>query len=223
MYILSIDTSHYASTAVSFNNKVLSFEKTSQKSMQSESIVKMIENCLKNAKINYSELSVVGLNIGVGSFTGIRVGVAAANSIAIYNPKIKMCEINYFEVLASRMKYVNKYDYIAVISEYTKVNSVLQIFKNNTVNNSATNNNKETVSDLMFLKNEDLIKEISKLDDVVVICGSGLKNIFFQINDTKKFIVLPRSMYTDARPMPDLIFKKILKNDYVDEFRPIYI
>ncbi len=213
MYILSIDTSFYSSVAVSFGNKIMSFSKTQQKAMQSESIVTLIENCLYEAKIDYSDIEIVGLNIGIGSFTGIRVGLSAANSISLHNEKIKMCEVNYFDLLNSRAKkQAEKYDYSVVISEYTKINSVLRIY--DFLNN--------TVKDMTLLKNEDLLSEISKLDGKVVLCGSGVRNIFSQIND-ERFMVLPRFIYTDAKTMSDLVYKKTLNNEYVSEFKPIYI
>jgi tRNA threonylcarbamoyladenosine biosynthesis protein TsaB len=191
----------------------MSFSKTQQKAMQSESIVTLIENCLYEAKIDYSDIEIVGLNIGIGSFTGIRVGLSAANSISLHNEKIKMCEVNYFDLLNSRAKkQAEKYDYSVVISEYTKINSVLRIY--DFLNN--------TVKDMTLLKNEDLLSEISKLDGKVVLCGSGVRNIFSQIND-ERFMVLPRFIYTDAKTMSDLVYKKTLNNEYVSEFKPIYI
>jgi tRNA threonylcarbamoyladenosine biosynthesis protein TsaB len=213
MYILSIDTSFYSSVALSFGNKIISFSKTQQKAMQSESIVTLIENCLRDAKIDYSDIEVVGLNIGIGSFTGIRVGLSVANSISIYNEKIKMCEVNYFDLLNSRArKQAKKYDYSVVISEYTKINSVLKIY--DFLNN--------VVKDMTLLKNEDLLSEISKLDGKVVLCGSGVHNIFSQIRD-ERFMALPRFIYTNAKTMSDLVYKKTLNNEYVSEFKPIYI
>jgi len=186
MYILSIDTSFYASVSVSYEGKILSYAKTQQKSMQSESITMLIERCLGDAKIDYSSIEVVGLNIGIGSFAGIRVGLAAANSIVISNKKVKMCEVNYFDLLSNKIKHVKSYDYIVVISEYTKINSVLKIYKNDG----------ESISDFILLKNDDLLAEISKLDGVIVLCGSGIKNLFFQIDyanpEHERFVVLPR-------------------------------
>jgi tRNA threonylcarbamoyladenosine biosynthesis protein TsaB len=52
-------------------------------SRQSEQLVVMIEALLKETKLHYADVRMVAVNIGPGSFTGIRVGVATARALAL--------------------------------------------------------------------------------------------------------------------------------------------
>ena len=56
-----------------------------------------VENFLHKNNVNWSELTAVGIVIGPGSFTGIRLGIAYAKGLAI-GLKIPVIPINAFEL-----------------------------------------------------------------------------------------------------------------------------
>lgn len=58
-----------------------------------------IDRLMKQAGLSFADLDVYACNVGVGSFTGIRVGIAAMKGFGLACPK-KFVEVNTFEVLA---------------------------------------------------------------------------------------------------------------------------
>lgn len=78
--VLYIDTSkrNEVRVVVEFNGQV--HEKTVE-NIQSQNVLKLINQLLKSKKIKLSDLEEIKVNEGPGSFTGLRVGVAVANAL----------------------------------------------------------------------------------------------------------------------------------------------
>ncbi|MBE5748697.1 MAG: tRNA (adenosine(37)-N6)-threonylcarbamoyltransferase complex dimerization subunit type 1 TsaB [Clostridiales bacterium] len=62
-------------------------------------INQQIDDIVKQAGISYSDLDVCACNVGVGSFTGIRVGIATIKGLCFASTK-KLVSVNTFEILA---------------------------------------------------------------------------------------------------------------------------
>ncbi|MGE0755038.1 MAG: tRNA (adenosine(37)-N6)-threonylcarbamoyltransferase complex dimerization subunit type 1 TsaB [Alphaproteobacteria bacterium] len=69
------------SVALWQNGHILDMLNDGQPNAQSAILMPMVEKLLKNTAIRYDELSAVACSVGPGSFTGIRVGLAAAGGI----------------------------------------------------------------------------------------------------------------------------------------------
>ena len=78
--ILFIDTSKRdeVNVAIEFNSKV---HKKIAKNVQSQNVLKIIDQLLKEKKIKLNEIKEIKVNTGPGSFTGLRVGVSVANAL----------------------------------------------------------------------------------------------------------------------------------------------
>lgn len=84
MYILALDTAcGRCSVAVYGDGEERSFLVSEQATRQAEQLIPMIEQALEQAEIGYSDLDVVAVTIGPGSFTGVRIGLATARGIAL--------------------------------------------------------------------------------------------------------------------------------------------
>lgn len=80
--ILAIDSScGPCSVAVWKNGGVASYREELTASRQSARLVGMVEEALAEANITYKDLASVAVCIGPGSFTGIRIALAAARGI----------------------------------------------------------------------------------------------------------------------------------------------
>lgn len=83
MKILGIDSSaKSASVAVTENGKILSSFYINTGLTHSQTLMPMLDNALKCASLTLDDIDAVAVNKGPGSFTGIRIGVAAAKGIA---------------------------------------------------------------------------------------------------------------------------------------------
>lgn len=88
MNILGIDCSATSASAavVSFSNetnqnKILSFSYTNVGLTHSQTLVPIIAGVLQNANIALEDIDAFAINAGPGSFTGVRIGVAALKGI----------------------------------------------------------------------------------------------------------------------------------------------
>lgn len=83
MKILGIDSSaKSASVAITDGERVLGSFYTNTGLTHSQTLMPMIEALLKNANLTLDEIDLIAVNKGPGSFTGIRIGVAAAKGLA---------------------------------------------------------------------------------------------------------------------------------------------
>lgn len=81
--ILAIETSvGPCSVAILRGDEVLAEETILDFHQQSKMLIPMCESVLKKAKLSYVDLSGVASSCGPGSFTSIRVGLAAAKALA---------------------------------------------------------------------------------------------------------------------------------------------
>lgn len=81
--ILAIDTSTGpCSVAVWAGHAIVAYIENARPVMQSASLLPMVEEALRQSSLGYRNLDLVACTTGPGSFTGIRVGLAAARGIA---------------------------------------------------------------------------------------------------------------------------------------------
>lgn len=97
---LAIDTATGpCSVAVWHEGKVAAYLEDQRTVTQSVSLMPMVEKALAEAKLTYGQLSAVATTIGPGSFTGIRVGLAAARGIG-FSAGIPTVGVTTLDVLA---------------------------------------------------------------------------------------------------------------------------
>ena len=78
MKILAVDTSATsASVAVAEENKIIGAFSINTALTHSQTLIPMIEEVIKKTGITSDDIDVVAVNAGPGSFTGVRIGVAA--------------------------------------------------------------------------------------------------------------------------------------------------
>ncbi len=82
MRILSVDTSAVcASVAVTEDGKILSESSINTGLTHSRTLMPMIDSVLKNGEISLESIDLFACSVGPGSFTGIRIGVAAIKGL----------------------------------------------------------------------------------------------------------------------------------------------
>lgn len=82
MRILAVDTATGpCSVAVWDHGHITAYVENTRPVQQSASLMPMVEDALKQANLAYGDLHRVACTTGPGSFTGIRVGLAAARGI----------------------------------------------------------------------------------------------------------------------------------------------
>ena len=95
--ILAIDTSSaWCSVALSLGDKAPEFRHEAVSAGASQLLLPWVESLLANAKVSLKDLDAIAVGIGPGAFTGVRLGVAAVQGLAISNdiPVIPVCSLD---------------------------------------------------------------------------------------------------------------------------------
>ena len=66
----------------------------------SESLLPMIDFCLKNANISFADVSAFAVSTGPGSFTGVRIGVSTVKGLCFGSENCKCLGVSSLEALA---------------------------------------------------------------------------------------------------------------------------
>ena len=100
MSILAIDTATQVSSVAVADEGKLSAELTMQARLtHSETLMPHIEQVLRMAAVNKEDLEGIAVSIGPGSFTGLRIGLAAAKAMA-YSLNLPVVGISTLKALA---------------------------------------------------------------------------------------------------------------------------
>ena len=98
--ILAIETSGEQCGVCVFWNSEKYVETTSRiKFSHSKKIFSIVENTLSLAEVSLNEVQSIAVSIGPGSFTGLRIGLAAAKGMAL-GASLPICPVPTFEAIA---------------------------------------------------------------------------------------------------------------------------
>ncbi len=173
MKILSMECSATpASVAITENGKILASSFVNTNLTHSQTLMPMVENTLKAAKLNIGDIEGLAISNGPGSFTGIRIGISALKGLAA--PKNLPC-VAVSTLHAMAMNYSDTDCIVCAVMDArcNQVYNALFDIENDTVT--------RLCDDRALMCNE-LAEEIKKLsqnwDKCVIIVGDGA-NIFY--------------------------------------------
>lgn len=101
--ILAIDTSSaWCSVALSLDDQAPELRHEAVSAGASQLLLPWIELLLINAKIGLKDLDVIAVGIGPGAFTGVRLGVAVVQGLAISN-NLPVIPVSSLDAIASQL------------------------------------------------------------------------------------------------------------------------
>ena len=101
--ILAIDTSSaWCSVALSLDDQAPELRHEAVSAGASQLLLPWIDSLLSNAKINLKDLDAVAVGIGPGAFTGVRLGVAAVQGLAISN-NLPVIPVSSLDAIAAQL------------------------------------------------------------------------------------------------------------------------
>lgn len=164
MKILGIDSSaKSASVAVIENGKIISSFYINTGLTHSQTLMPMLDNALKCASLTLDDIDAVAVNKGPGSFTGIRIGVAAAKGIAD-TKNIKTIGISTLESMAYNLVSLNCVAVAVMDARCAQVYTALFRIKDSVV---------ERLTDDLAIPISELKEMLSSYNEEIILVGDG--------------------------------------------------
>lgn len=176
MKILGIDTSSSSLSVAVMDDDLLKGEFTlNHKLTHSEQMMPLLDSLLSHLELKMSDIDLIGVSVGPGSFTGIRIGVAAANAMAMAID-IPVVGISSLEAMA----------YTAGETAYTIV-STFDAQRDRFYFNAYRFENSElkALEAEDVLEKEDLIKKLESYDKVLLLGDAVFINDELPLNVKK--------------------------------------
>ncbi|MCI6615769.1 tRNA (adenosine(37)-N6)-threonylcarbamoyltransferase complex dimerization subunit type 1 TsaB [Ruminococcus sp.] len=218
MKILAVDTSATAaSVAVAEENKLIGEFSINTALTHSQTLIPMIDELLKNTGLSVNDIDAVAVNAGPGSFTGVRIGVAAVKGIAF--PKNLPCvSVSTLESMAYNMLGNDCVVCSVMDARCSQVYNALFRVKGCTV----TRMTDDRALSLTDLKNEfqNISEKVVLVGDGAVLCseflGSELENVMLAPFNNR---------IQTASSVAYAAFEKINNGETLtaDELMPVYL
>jgi len=167
--ILAIDSSaKSASTALTDGKHLISECFVNTTLTHSRTLMPMIDNMLKQSDTDFSEVDAFCVSAGPGSFTGIRIGVAAIKGLALAQNK-PCAGISTLEAMAYNFTDENCVVCAVMDARCNQVYNALFRIENGVVSR---------ICEDRALPINELLKELEKYDEAVYFAGDGAEICF---------------------------------------------
>lgn len=209
-YILNIETAtKNCSVSLAKNGEtILCKEIAEQGYSHAEKLHVFIEEIVKEANVNFSEIKAVAVSKGPGSYTGLRIGVSAAKGLC-YALQIPLISIDTMQVLAKKAVVDGL---IVPMIDARRMEVYSAIFDKN------HNKIKEVEAEVLT---ENSYQDFGQTVYFVGDCQEKCQTVL--VKDNFKF--LPEIIFPSANEMSVLSFEKFQNNDFEDVayFEPFYL
>lgn len=218
MKILAVDTSATAaSVAVAEENKLIGEFSINTALTHSQTLMPMVDELLKNTGLSVNDIDAVAVNAGPGSFTGVRIGVAAVKGIAF--PKNLSCvSVSTLESMAYNMLGNDCIVCSVMDARCSQVYNALFRVKGCTVTR---------MTDDRALSLTDLKNELRNINEKVVLVGDGAVLCSKFLGEELENIMLApfNNRIQTASSVAYAAFEKINNGETVkaDELMPVYL
>ena len=209
-YILNIETAtKNCSVSLAKNGETVLFKEIAEQGYShAEKLHVFIEEIVKEANVNFSEIKAVAVSKGPGSYTGLRIGVSAAKGLC-YALQIPLISIDTMQVLA---KKANVDGLIVPMIDARRMEVYSAVFDKN------HNKIKEVEAEVLT---ENSCQDFDQTVYFVGDCQEKCQTVL--VKDNFKF--LPEIIFPSANEMSQLSFEKFQNNDFEDVayFEPFYL
>ena len=137
MYTLVFDTTgNGLALALYKDEKCVQKIEKNEEFGQAEHLAVGTAQILKENKLKMTDVELLGVCVGPGSFTGVRSGLAFARGLGVGCPNLKLAGVSAFDVYANMLKDADRAFYNAVVIETKREDFYFQLFDENLKKNS---------------------------------------------------------------------------------------
>ena len=164
MYTLAFDTTaNGCSAALLHDTKITAKFNEEMEFGQAEVLIPQIQKMLTSAGLKFSQIDLLGVCVGPGSFTGVRSSIAAARAFALSAPHLSVTGVTAFEA------YIHSLD----ISELSSYNAVIIETKRDDFYFQLYNGKLEKLSDPTAADYDEIIDKLK--GKTVTLIGNGVE------------------------------------------------
>ncbi len=181
--ILGIETSgKVASVAILKDNCVLYSETVYTTLTHSQTLIPMCERAVKSAGISFSDIDRIAVSEGPGSYTGLRIGIAAVKGMCLKNETLT-CGVSTLKAMA-----YNLLPYEGVILCVMKARENIAYFGIYKSDGSKI----QTVHDDAVSSIDEIKRIVNELDEKTVIVGDWAEFVKEELfSDNEKVVTAP--------------------------------
>jgi tRNA threonylcarbamoyladenosine biosynthesis protein TsaB len=215
--ILGIDTATpQVSVAIGGHEGVLAGIQVSRGKRHAENLTPAIQFACNQAQLALRDMSVVAVDLGPGLFTGLRVGVAAAKSIA-HALRVPMIGVSSLDLVAFPVRFTNR---LIVATVDARRGEVFYAFYRQVPGGI------QRLSDHEVGSPDDLASELLASGEDCLLVGDGAlryREVFDGLNKVE--IVGEEMQYPAASSLVMLAHAQALREEFVKpwELKPIYL
>ena len=213
-YILNIESSSTnCSISLTKDGHLLSLvEKNDEKYSHSTKLHSYINEVIGESKISIKELSAIAVSKGPGSYTGLRIGVAAAKGLC-FSLDIPLISISTLLILSKQIKISSGLIVPVLDARRDEVYSAIYDFNYKLVKEESP----EIIDNISF-------DNYSK-DNEIYFIGSGQKKCKELIESNSNLIFYNKETYPSSKEMTEISYQKFLSSEFEDlaYFEPAYL
>ena len=218
MSILAIDTATQVSSVAVLKEGRLLAELTMQgKLTHSETLLPHIEQVLKMAAVAKEELTGIAVSNGPGSFTGLRIGLAAAKAMS-YVLGISLVGVSTLQALAYQLPAPGIR--VMCLLDAQKGNAYVESYR-------WENNSLQVVDSVQVAKITDIVAACANMNEQVILLGdavqkkvAGKLELPANVSVAPPHIVMPRAACVAMLGQAKLMAGE---TDNVMDLEPVYI
>lgn len=181
MLILGIETSaHPASVSLLQDDKILAEVYIHTSFTHSRTLMPMVNSALELTDVKISDVDLIAVSEGPGSFTGVRIGIATAKGLAL------PCNLDCMGVSSLEALAYNLYDNESELTIYSIIDARVQQSYNAVY--KLKDGKITTITEPRVITNADIISEVENgnYDTPIVFVGDNL-DLFSSLNGKVKF------------------------------------
>jgi tRNA threonylcarbamoyladenosine biosynthesis protein TsaB len=216
MLILGIETAtERVSVAVGGHEGVIALFEVTKGRRHVETLVPAIEFLLRQADIDLDEISVVAVDVGPGLFTGMRVGLAAAKSIA-QALRVPMIGISSLDLLAFPVRHTDRV--VVPVIDARKNEVFFAMYRQ-------VPGGLQQVAEPAVGPVEELVADLLARSQDALCVGDGALRYREEILDGFHCEISGDDAYPSAGPLVQLAHARALREEWVNpwEIEPIYL
>lgn len=217
MLILAIETaSSQAGCAIGGHEGVLASAHTGINGKHAENISPQIAFVREQAGIEFSELGAIAVDIGPGLFTGLRVGIATAVSIA-HALTLPVIGVSSLDLLAFPARWTSRL--IVSVLDARRGELFTALFRR-------VPGGIQRVREVNVCTAEDLAAEIQTFDEPSLLVGDGALRYSEVFESLGRIELAEQGLaHPSARAMVQLAHARAMREDFVQpwDLEPIYL